>query len=921
MNRRDFLLSTAAIIAGLSSNQAFGWRTGVPTTFGGGKSQFGVNLPGASGSGEIPFINLLKNGQGWVRISDTVAYDPADLDSNGYPTAINGGGPYALVYIPNTTQRPGNYVLRWSGNGTVTVFGNSFTYVSGSLTSTTGSGRYEFTPTGTPTVAGFPIAYSIGISAIGTPRISNMIFCHVDDEAKAVRGQIYTDNFLRTIRDSNFGVIRFLNWQGSNSIYTTDWNSRRRLDYAIWASPEQRNSIYAGPTSHSGDDYSITFGSGAPVDKQTIIVKFDADCSGLSPTLNLNTTGAKAILRANSNPNTVNSVPRQDKYATLVFDEDLDSWCKYGGDINDGSGFLNNGIPIEAMLELCIQTRTHPYFNAPMFAVDPMTDYFTGLCTYLKNNMPTWMIPRFEGCNECWNTRPPFYPTQYAWNKQLIRNGGSTVRNATNLTWTGSGSSGTSTITFGADHNFPLGARVIPSGFNGITSGGFFNDLAMYVSEVVSPTVIKVNSAPVGGSYTGGGTVIGTSDANTDWYGQTLSTMGQVIYPIFNNDPTKFELLCGVQTASTPSGNNPRLASYSYVFATGGPPASNYVTAIVAANYTAPTINYTNTVLSYGFEFFTGSNTNRAIEYVADIENPAETAATNAYVVAKFTGFQTWAAGFGISKVHAYEGGYSPDYAMEVCSSTISGATQANPCVLTLAASNIQGLVTVGNPAVVGMLISPASVGGMTQLNCPQQATVTFSAGTANVNWTGHGLVVGQGVAFDSYPASCNYPPEINDMNKSGNVYYVVATPNANTIQISLTDGGAAIVFSTAGSGTLRASAGWFVTAVNGNSVIIDCDASAFSAYTSTGTGTWLASAYYINNLRYNGKFASNLPAVTLALYEALEAIGVEFPSQYILGGQSRTSGNYLAGQVWGLYENLFEVPSTAQAGIQEFNA
>ena len=72
-----------------------------------------------------------------------------------------------------------------------------------------------------------------------------------------------------------------------------------------------------------------------------------------------------------------------------------------------------------------------------------------------------------------------------------------------------------------------------------------------------------------------------------------------------------------------------------------------------------------------------------------------------------YSAWRAWGAGMPVpvDRLTSYEGGWSPDYAFgwQLASSAISGATQANPCVLTLTASNLFGNgPQPGNPAVVG---------------------------------------------------------------------------------------------------------------------------------------------------------------------------------------------------------------------------
>ena len=142
------------------------------------------------------------------------------------------------------------------------------------------------------------------------------------------------------------------------------------------------------------------------------------------PTLNLSSGGPIAIklYAGNGLPQanfpTVNSGGGQAALATLVYDADLNSWLKAGGDSNTGSCGLGNGCPYEIMLQLCKEMGAHPWFTAPFMAVDPMTDFHTQLATYIKTNMPSWMIPRFETCNELWNNGNN--ATTYAFGKSFV---------------------------------------------------------------------------------------------------------------------------------------------------------------------------------------------------------------------------------------------------------------------------------------------------------------------------------------------------------------------------------------------------------------------------------------------------------------------------------------------------------------------
>ena len=138
------------------------------------------------------------------------------------------------------------------------------------------------------------------------------------------------------------------------------------------------------------------------------------------PTLDLNGTGAVPIKSEWGDPLDASGQPKatdsggKPVYFTLVYDADLESWLKFGTGLSAG---IDNGIPPEICLQLCIELGMHPYFVTPYLTIDPATDYMPRLAAYCRDNAPTWMVPRFEGCNETWNFAGGFYATRYSWNK------------------------------------------------------------------------------------------------------------------------------------------------------------------------------------------------------------------------------------------------------------------------------------------------------------------------------------------------------------------------------------------------------------------------------------------------------------------------------------------------------------------------
>ncbi|MBR0836970.1 hypothetical protein JQ612_27565 [Bradyrhizobium manausense] len=430
MDRRTFLQGTSiAALCAAASRDLFGPNIadaapaplaaqGTKTTtsalgslvapnFNGGRSQ--VNLNFLQTGGDYPFINLLKTAQNWGFIDNSGWPEPSTLDADGYPILISNKGVYTVFFAPSQAARPGNYVVTWNGNGTI-YLGMNNTAVSGSKTSTSGTGRYVFSTTET--------RFVVGISAIGSPRITNLQVFHAADEAALNAGQVFGARFKQRLVEAKFGVIRFLNWQLGNTTNVTTWATRKPVSYVFYAGAEFRPSLYAGLTTNDGSSYTAQLAGFKLVDKATVTVKFNASSSS-SCTLNVNQTGAIPVLNAYSAPLSAsnNSFPvggTWQSLATLVYDATLKAWIKQGGDVAMGSVGLLNGCPPELMLRLCAEVGAHPYFVTPALSIDPATDYMPSLTAYCRDNGPAWMIPRFEGPNELWNGAGGFFQTAYA---------------------------------------------------------------------------------------------------------------------------------------------------------------------------------------------------------------------------------------------------------------------------------------------------------------------------------------------------------------------------------------------------------------------------------------------------------------------------------------------------------------------------
>ena len=245
----------------------------------GGRSQ--VNLNFLQTGGDFPFLNMLKTAQSWSLADNSGVPLPSTLDANGYPSTITNGGVFTVFFVPSQSVKPGNYVVTWDGNGTV-GFVMSFSVVSGSLTSSTGSGRAVISTSET--------RFAFYITAIGSPAISNVKIFHADDEVLINAGEVFSKKFKDRLTEGGFGAIRFLNWgayqAGFNSTNQTSWASRKPQSYVFYAGSEYRSSLFAGTTSLSGMAYSVSAPPGgfSLADKATVHVFFGQAVSPIAAT-------------------------------------------------------------------------------------------------------------------------------------------------------------------------------------------------------------------------------------------------------------------------------------------------------------------------------------------------------------------------------------------------------------------------------------------------------------------------------------------------------------------------------------------------------------------------------------------------------------------------------------------------------------
>ena len=315
-------------------------------SFNGGLTQGQGDYPQVGG--DFPFINHLKMAQEWAFPSGDT---PANLDSNGYPLTITNGSYITVFPTETAAQRPGNWVITWSGEGSGTITGGTFSGVNGRVVFNPGAGQAQFTLT--------------LVTTNPANHMNNIAVFHLADETIVYNsGEIFGTAFKSLLTQANFGVWRFLKWSESEFSNVAIWAHRKPTTYAYYSGVEFRANLFAGTTTNSGDTYSVAAPSvwGGLVDKATVQVIWNSNAATTSPTLNVGGTGA--ILVVSDNGDTIINKPITGSISTLVYDAVLNSWMNWGGNPTDGNVGLISGVPPEICLQLCIEQGMHPFFDS-----------------------------------------------------------------------------------------------------------------------------------------------------------------------------------------------------------------------------------------------------------------------------------------------------------------------------------------------------------------------------------------------------------------------------------------------------------------------------------------------------------------------------------------------------------------------------
>lgn len=644
----------------------------------GGRSQ--VNLYTLQRGGFWPFLNLLKGGQTWAVGSEFP--DPTTLNAQGYPTSLPSGSVFTVFYIPNQTDRPGNYVIKWVGNGTV---GLSLTHtaVSGSLSGN--NGRYEFTPTAAPTVDN-QVYVLLSINAVVTP-FTDLIFCHVDDEARIDAGERWSPKFLERLRQLNPGVIRFMDWQGTNASIQTSWAYRRPLDYWTYHGGWHAPDLYKGETTTDNDGaYSIAGVSTTPADKESIIVRYNKTCqfcyieivSGKLRVTSrkIGTASSIAITDGNLFSSLTDYSAIDSAVAgtasTAGYQEISFSSAKSG---SSSTGFANNSTAYTFSV-LIDGTRT---INVSVTGSSSQnyTNLMSSVSPFFRDQDPTLNgIPvKTRGGDRLFSVQTPqagkYGAHVYDADLNVWMKLGGDFEGSASSYW-----GDAIPIELMVDLCNEVGAHpwfCIPAyACDPLTD--FTTELATYcrdnLDEGLVPRFEPSNEVWNSASgfmqtfyaYNKANAAWGTSFDVHNWYGRALSRVGEAVSAVYGDDRTRYQVICAVQTYGATSTSTPRLSSARYV-TDGGTPASQWATHVAPTNYWSPRYYQTATETGYATEYASATEARKLeilTQYVT--EGQSDLAAyTIGNMLSRVQAWKSWANGYGLG-VTFYEGGFSPDY-------------------------------------------------------------------------------------------------------------------------------------------------------------------------------------------------------------------------------------------------------------------
>jgi hypothetical protein len=564
----------------------------------GGRTQ--VNFNFTQLGGDFPYINCLKGGSNWSPGSGSAPVSPSILDALGYPTTIVNSGVQTDFYVPSQLSKPGNYVVTWTGNGTISVTAAGLSTVAGSLTSAAGSGRYVFSLT--------DHHITLAITALGSPAISNLQVFHADDETLLNAGEVFGVKFKQRLVEGKFGVLRFLNWTRTNVSNVTTWATRKTLNHVFYNGMEYRSSLLAtsltyGGLGNSALSVSAPSGWAGLVDKALVHIIFGSNIS--SPQFGTTTlTSGSANVPWTAHGLSVNNRMAFDPSSSATIPSNITALQKYWivavPDVNTVQVSATQGGTAIVMTATSTGTVTvNPVLTLNVGAtadVDILSHTSDPLSTRtnsypLANKIGTFF---YDAQLACWIK----YGGDTAFGSRGLDNG-IPIEDCVRLCAEVGAHPYFTTPTFAqtpmTDYTFQMASYIKANSPGWMVpriegSNELWNTAAGFHQTTYANQIAK--------SYGWG------LDYN-NWIGKAISTIGQDVakaYGVAQADvktQTAYHVICGVQTglgSSFPggtSGSNARLSSTQYLLQSPqsgylASAASNWVTHVCCAQYMTP---------------------------------------------------------------------------------------------------------------------------------------------------------------------------------------------------------------------------------------------------------------------------------------------------------------------------------------------
>lgn len=402
LSRRE-LLASVAVSAICTSPPAKAWIRGSPIPT-------GRSILNGFNTDAYPFKNFLKQA-GSTQSTGGYAF-PANIDANGYPTIGTVTTDYYSTFLVPATYT-GNWRFKWSGkcrlnfspsqtpNTGITVLADPSGAVSGSTAFTmtviaAGSSYIDFKFNGVCSTVQLTFKASGDFTGFSDAVLCRTSSPYTGDEAAIATGTPelqFNDDFIAVVNSLNPLILRPLDASATNNSNVSRaayLAQSANLGYSSRWLP----ATWAGDTSGT-DTYTCAAAPDTPVswtDGEVIQVRFTNANTITTPTLNVNSRGAKTLVNTAGAALSAGSIPAN-QLATCIYDATLDK-------VLYSTGGLTAGWPIAILVGLANKTNKHLWNFFPHLIDDAGV---TTITTYVRDNLRSHLTCWNELSNEIWN--------------------------------------------------------------------------------------------------------------------------------------------------------------------------------------------------------------------------------------------------------------------------------------------------------------------------------------------------------------------------------------------------------------------------------------------------------------------------------------------------------------------------------------